>query len=378
MSRHQYYEFQAIERPLGEADREALRTLSSRAQITAASFTNHYEWGDFRGDPRELMERWFDLHLHLAGWGTRRLMIRLPKRLVDRSRIASFLGDLQLAKVIEAGEYLILDIRSDDRDAESGRREDGSGWLGVLAPFRADLLSGDWRLLYLVWLKAAAGGALGRDEPEPLPGIGPLTGRLEAFAAFFRIDPDFVQAAAEAPAGVADGELSPEAVRAAVASIPESEKTELLCRLAEGDPYVAAETRNRVREAAAPASGKMQAGLRTVSQLRRRAAAIRRKREAAEAARREAERLQRERELEDARRARLDALRRRGESVWRDVESEIERRNSESYDRAAALLSDLKVLAEENGTMADFRDRLNALRLRHERKKQFVLRLRGM
>ena len=61
MSEYQYYEFQAIDRPLGEADREALRTLSTRARITATSFTNHYEWGDFKGDPQRLMERWFDL-----------------------------------------------------------------------------------------------------------------------------------------------------------------------------------------------------------------------------------------------------------------------------------------------------------------------------
>ena len=29
---------------------EALRTLSTRAQIMATSFTNHYKWGDFQGD----------------------------------------------------------------------------------------------------------------------------------------------------------------------------------------------------------------------------------------------------------------------------------------------------------------------------------------
>ena len=68
MSEYQYYEFQAIDRPLDETDLKALRNLSSRAQITATSFTNHYEWGDFKGSPRKLMERWFDLHLYLANW----------------------------------------------------------------------------------------------------------------------------------------------------------------------------------------------------------------------------------------------------------------------------------------------------------------------
>ena len=48
VSEYRYYEVQAIDRPLGEADMEALRILSTRARITATSFTNHYKWGDFR------------------------------------------------------------------------------------------------------------------------------------------------------------------------------------------------------------------------------------------------------------------------------------------------------------------------------------------
>ncbi|MGD9739008.1 MAG: hypothetical protein AB7O56_06415 [Bauldia sp.] len=52
MSEYQYHEFLAIDRPLDQAAREALRSLSSRARITATSFINHYDWGDFGGDPR--------------------------------------------------------------------------------------------------------------------------------------------------------------------------------------------------------------------------------------------------------------------------------------------------------------------------------------
>jgi hypothetical protein len=84
--------------------------LSTRARITATSFANSYEWGDFKGDPAKLMERWFDIHLYLANWGTRRLMIRLPKRLVDRRVLDRFLGEIDCAKVRVAGENLILDI----------------------------------------------------------------------------------------------------------------------------------------------------------------------------------------------------------------------------------------------------------------------------
>ena len=61
---------------------EALRILSTRARITATSFTNHYKWGDFKGD---------------------------PNRLIGRSRLDPFRRGCDLAEVVELGEYLVLD-----------------------------------------------------------------------------------------------------------------------------------------------------------------------------------------------------------------------------------------------------------------------------
>ncbi len=45
MSEYQYYEFQAIDQPLDERAQRDLRDISSRATITATSFTNTYSWG---------------------------------------------------------------------------------------------------------------------------------------------------------------------------------------------------------------------------------------------------------------------------------------------------------------------------------------------
>src|SRR5688572_27698693 len=83
MSEYQYYEFLAVDRPLTEREMRELRAVSSRAVITATRFTNHYEWGNFKGDPRAWMERYFDAFLHFANWGTRELMLRLPRRVLD-------------------------------------------------------------------------------------------------------------------------------------------------------------------------------------------------------------------------------------------------------------------------------------------------------
>ncbi len=139
VSEYQYYEFQALDRPLGEEDRKALRTLSSRARITATSFTNSYEWGNFKGLPDELMARWFDLHLYLANWGTRRLMIRFPRRLIDAGALKPFLRAADGATFKPAGENLVLDIERDEMEPGEDW-DDGSGWLAALAPLRAVVL----------------------------------------------------------------------------------------------------------------------------------------------------------------------------------------------------------------------------------------------
>lgn len=50
MSEYQYYEFQALDRPLTKREMRELRKYSTRATITDTRFVNHYEWGNFKGD----------------------------------------------------------------------------------------------------------------------------------------------------------------------------------------------------------------------------------------------------------------------------------------------------------------------------------------
>ena len=382
MSEYQYYEFQAVDRPLSEADRSALRSLSTRARITSTSFTNHYNWSDFKGDPQQLMARWFDLHLYLANWGTRRLMIRLPEHLVDRSRLDAFLPAGDLVDVRVSGENLIVDIGVDIYDDELPEYDeeddwdDGPGRLGALAPLRADVLAGDLRLFYLVWLKALELDELADDETEPLPGIGPLTGALEAFADFIRLDADLLQSAAEtAGPGEDGGESSAAAAHETIASIPEAEKTALLQRLANGDPHVAAEVQARVRKAVVLATGETFTERRTVADLLNRADEICAAREAIEAERREAERQRQAQEAEKARQIRLAAVRRRGAGVWNEVDAAIAKRNPDGYEQAVTLLLDLQTLAGEDGETETFANRVRALREQHARKPRLLERL---
>ncbi|TPI33761.1 hypothetical protein FJW07_25450 [Mesorhizobium sp. B3-1-9] len=374
MSEYQYYEFQAVDRSLSNTDRQVLRELSSRARITATSFTNFYEWGDFKGDPDELMERWFDLHLYWANWGSRRLMIKLPARLVDRDRVDAFLGATDDVMLRVAGENIIISIARDELEFEY-LDDDDSGWLSALAPLRADLLAGDLRPFYLLWLMAVEADAIEPDEPEPMPGIGPLTEALEAFAEFFGIDRDLVQAAAERSATTGPDGAAPGITRRVVAAMSDIEKTSLLMRVFNGEPNMSAELRATIRARLEPETTISPAPLRTAADLQARAEEIRLARKRAEAELAEAQRRLQAEAAEKARDIRVQVLRQRGENVWEEVEIEIGRRNPAGYDKAAALLSDLLALAEKQGSTEDFRLRLQSLRERHAGKGRFLERL---
>ena len=63
MSEYQYYEFQAIDRPLTDKQMQTLRSYSTRARITHTSFVNDYSWGSFKGDEDAWMAQYFDAFL---------------------------------------------------------------------------------------------------------------------------------------------------------------------------------------------------------------------------------------------------------------------------------------------------------------------------
>jgi hypothetical protein len=379
LSEYQYYEFQAVDRPLSDDDRAELRALSSRARITGTSFTNTYEWGDFKGDPAELMRRWFDLHLYSSNWGTHRLMIRLPKRLVQREVLDRTLRHVDCATLEEAGDNLILDMYREELEPET-EEDEGPGLLSELAPLRAAMLGGDLRLFYLLWLTAVETDAVKATDPEPLTGLGPVDGALESFADFFQIDWDLVQAAAERPAASTSASPTSATTQRAIATLSDEEKTGWLTRLISDDPYAATELRAFVRnrlQAGASASAEITLP-RTAGELLARAEAARKARQEAADKKAEAERRAAAAEAERIRRQHLDRLKKRGEAVWNDIESEIARRSAGGYARATELLQSMKEIAEEEQTTADFSHRMHSIRERHASKGRFIERLKDL
>jgi hypothetical protein len=372
VSEYQYYEFQAVDRPLDAAEQAELRSLSTRARITATGFVNHYEWGDLKADPRRLMERYFDLFLYLANWGTRRLSIRLPARLLDVRALERFCPDDEVAEVRTAGAHAIVDIWRDEIEQDDW--DDGGGWLAALTPLRGDIMQGDLRAFYLVWLMAVEDGHERPEAVEPLPGIGPLSAPLRAFADFFGIDSDLVDAAAAEGAAAPPPDAERAGAETFIRSLPEEDKVALLLRLHDGDPHLGAELRRLCLEATgrrAHADGKRRSAGKLRETARRMAAE--RHRLATEQA--EAEGRRREEERATARNRYLALLAKRGEAPWREVEEQISRRNQLGYERATTLLIDLRDVAQSQGGEEAFARRLADTRIRHDRKGRLIERL---
>jgi hypothetical protein len=239
MSEYQYYEFIAIDQPLS-ADKQAdLRAISTRALITPTSFVNHYEWGDLKADPRRLVEQYFDAFLYLANWGTHRLMFRLPAEVFGLSTTAVveqyLVGDCSTAWTTDG--FVVIDLFAEDEDgAYEEEWQDGSGLLASIVPVRAELMAGDFRLLYLAWLLTVQHREVDEDTVEPPvpPGLGRLSAALSAVAEFLRIDPDLVAVAAERsePLNADDTLTKPSGW---LAQLPVESKDAFLLRVARGD-----------------------------------------------------------------------------------------------------------------------------------------------
>ncbi|MDQ2815497.1 MAG: hypothetical protein M3Z75_27535 [Actinomycetota bacterium] len=227
MSEYQYYEFLALDRPLTENQRAELRSMSTRAEITATRFVNEYQWGDLKGDPRKMMERYFDAFLYLANWGTRRLMFRLPRGALD-SKAAEQYCYTDAASLIKAGGHLILSLYA-DREPDDYWAEPG-GQLAGMVQGRSELAAGDLRLLYLAWLLALQSDEVDDEDAEPpVPaGLGNLSAPLQAIVDFLEIDEDLIAVAAALSPSI----QAPEGMAGWIASLPAKEKDTLLTRVA--------------------------------------------------------------------------------------------------------------------------------------------------
>jgi hypothetical protein len=383
VSEYQYYEFLAIDRPLDDDEQAAVRSLSTRARITATSFVNEYHWGDFRGHPKLLMERYYDAHLYVANWGTHRVMFRLPCDLLDPDVVEAYCAGDQVDAWI-SDEFVVLDLTSEDHTGELDFTDDAEALLSAIVGVRAELAAGDLRPLYLAWL--AAYGAWERDEdvfdrdadndlePPVPPGLGTLTAAQRALADFLRLDNELLAIAAQTSPPLAQVADDREALAAWVNRLPIDEKNRLLGRVVQGEAArVRMEMLRHFRGDSAPTIPFPTR--RTVADLLDDAARRRADRQRRLAAQRAEDEARREQARASAHAQRLDKLATEEETSWSHVDALIDTRKPAEYDTAVTLLTDLRALAEREDRYDKFTMRTIALRQTHARKSSLLERL---
>ncbi len=313
MSEYQYYEFLAIDRPLSVADMAYVRTLSSCVEPTPSHAVFTYSWGDFRGDPLDLLAKHYDVMIYMANWGSRQFAFRFPKTAIDQASLQSYYFNVEEIERTTVGDYIILSIAFHEREASDWIEETSP--IASFASLREDILRGDLRALYLSWLYSASLRSMnGYDddydeeegdeiiEPAVPPGLNKLSAPLQELVHFFEIDQDLVVAAAQGSLPLADID---EPLQQWVELLNEKERSAFLVRAAHGEP-IGTQLLRRLREIGKPQrSAVSTAPRRTFSAILDAAQDVRNQRKGWE-----------RQQAENARIAKLDKLAEREEQVW--------------------------------------------------------------
>ena len=375
MSEYQYYEFLAIDRPLTSEEMADLRALSTRAHITPVSFTNEYNWGNFKGDPDKLMQRYFDAHVYVANWMAAIFMVRLPIEALPKETAKAMAVPYILDFKATRTHWVITWHLEESENYDRFGMEDGRGWMARLAPVREELLRGDIRSLYIGWLAAVTKEMMDDDEMEPLAvsGLGSLTSAHQALAEFLEVDEDLLAGAGIGNPASQEDKISQQETDAWIDSLPQDEVTAVLKQLLEGKGRQAERTlKNRF---AAWRRGlqtdKTEAPRRTVGELRQNA-------EEAEQLRKEKQKRDRKRreiKRRKEREAYLKNLARDFPKAWKTVQETVERGSGLAYKEACSALVDMSEAYALHANRKGFQQDLKKFMLNHMRRKTLIQRL---
>ena len=252
MSEYQYYEFQALDEPLSAKAQAEMKELSSRVQLTATSASFVYNYGDFRGSPEKVLEKYFDMMLYMTNWGTRQLMFRFPKDAIPDAVKKAYQFEYYMTWT-SSPNYVVLNILVDF--------EEGSGWVngeGILpgiVTLRNDILMGDYRALYLAWLQIVYleyviledKGEENLLEPPVPPNLKDLSTPLRNLIDFFELDQKLIQIGASPSIF---GESLQGDLKDYITQLSETEKNEFLERLLNNESHLTIALTNRLRELA--------------------------------------------------------------------------------------------------------------------------------
>ncbi len=375
MSEYQRYEFMTIDRPLTRAQLDAVNALSSHIEASSTHALIEYHWGDFKHDPIKVLHEFFDGFLYWANWGSPQLAFRFPHGILPADLIDGY--DLEdFVTFTRHPDYDILDIQFGEMEAPD---EWTAYELGSLIAIRDELMEGDLRALYIVWL-AAQIMIEGYDEEEneneeedweisvpPVPpGFGTLTAAQYSLAELLQVPQELLVAAARHSKGA--GPSTKDDFAAWVKLLSPERQNDYLVRLAHNEPGLSRLLVRELRElgqdktSAAPPTGEHVTYITLLAESKAiRAGLEREKREQEQAAR-----LRHLQEIHDHQ-----------DAYWHQVEQAVMRGTGTGYDEALRSLVELREAADQFKETQKFQDRFRAWVPPHLRRPAFVKRLQA-
>lgn len=368
MSEYQRYEFMTSDRPLTPAQLDAVDALSSHIEASSTHALIEYYWGDFKHDPIDVLHKFFDGFLYWANWGAPELAFRFPHGILPVDLIDGYDLD-DFVTFTRYPDYDILDIHF-------GEMEGPDEWieydLGSLIAIRDELMEGDLRALYIVWLASQCmRGGYDEEEDEEIsvppvpPAFGTLSAAQQALAELLQVPQELLVATARHSNAAVSS--TGDDIAAWVKLLPADRRNDYLVRLARNEPGLSRRLVKELRElgqdktTAPPSTGEHVTYAMLLAESKTIKAQLEREK-------REQERVARQRHLQD--------IRDHQDEHWQQVDLAVMRSSGAGYDEAVRLLIELREVADQFKETQEFQERFRTWVRPHLRRPALVKRLR--
>jgi len=368
MSEFQYFEFRTIDNPLSEKDRKEIDRWSSRTTPTSNSAVFTYSYNDFRKDEKKVVEKYFDAMFYFANWGSKRLIFKFPKGLVDIEQIRQYTFNFEEQLILHQTEkYVMIDFHFQEKG--DMRVFDIEGCLSSLISLRNDILNGDYRCLYLAWLYGISTFEDWDDHdngfPEPIvpAGLQNPNGALKSFVELIEIDEDFLTVAIENSKKI----ISKQDIKieSFIEKLSEKEKTDFLIRMLNGESLLDIKLTNRLKDfSEIDEVENSDFKSRKIGEIMHKVSVI--KQEKKEKERRKQEAIHRKK---------MQNLEQQEDYLWRTIYQKISERKPKSYDETIEILTNLKELAVYKNEYEEFHQKFEQIRSENKNKPSFQRRL---
>lgn len=368
MGSFEMHRFRSIDRSLTPEEQKEINTWSSRFSPTSTGVTYIYHYGSFKKDPDKVFHQYFDAMLYVSSYGTKQLMFRFPKDMVNFSELLRFEVEKweTYLKFSRKGEYIVMDLHWNE--------EEGGGWieeedfeLDPLLSLREEILKGDYRALYMAWMMVMEKTGLGEEEEDSSRKAPPIPSNMQQLTAadkelirVFEINKNLISGVATLSSNAAKKTID---YATLIQQLSTEEKEAFLLQLVQGTPRIELSLRKHLLTLGEVDGIQIKGKTLTWQEISKLGIAAEKQTTAVSQA--EKERLHIEK---------MKRLATQKNSLWAEVERNILKSGGKSYDTATEMLCDLKAVAEYEKKLKDFDKELDALLMKFGGRKTLTRR----